>query len=1522
VQRQVSAAVSTPSRNTTRSPMRSLLSALALLVCFGIHAVAQTDVQDGPLLGASLTWEVDRNFRRGTRKVVFTLRSAWAYGTDFGSFSEDPGHEPGSLASRKEKIRSDQAPASQAPKGKRLGMLCFVFCRDTRCDSRRQPTQTVKNGTCVDNDFLVQTHDTDAKYTAGIFTHSLDVDQDAVSVLAYLTFDDAFKSDSLYQRYSSETGLYKGPFTKSGNQIIQEKCVKVDGVYNKFCYHKRSWSFASLKASGATKSKEFFEKCKAPNDGQYCATDCDCATDPNSDCNQVQGRADCGYERSDDGQTAVGAYGAGGESQYLVVPPIPEELVVPPIPVPMLAATFVQLCCSSCGRETFGYACDEARTRLKNYYSPVPSFPLALFQGGASSSKAYDVRLKVSDYDGHILRLLPIRAQNPQVQVAKIVDEGRMKFHDFDPPEGPVVRVEGSFKPNTDSNEGGYMPMKYLPLPEPASRHVIEVLDYMWDENGIEDSLPSIGGAETAATRLGVNQDISPTAKEGGTNSQVLFSTYFQSSTTCPADRIPTWKDDIRTEVDCHYDDVNCFVVLVANVAFSAGAHDITIMEAPGFERINIKDEKATSNVIYPTSTDKTYVTCQDFRGLPTTPGDKTEWDQVLCRDYGSSSPCGCCTSYSSCPEGVPCPKDDLKKQQCHFNAYDYSVQNVGEERVTCFVAKATYCAEEGRESERECQSEQSCFSQPICVRFNIKGREPTFVDPTPLELNSADAVGSIVPGRTDVPACLGYPLHLPIHAKDEDSGDQVRIFVDDELRSTSFFSNRENMYDSMCGTFKPFAGRRNGTNDRQSSIVHLFNAEEDSTIVAKLNSDINWRDGSKSNEAQQSILYELKLSDGNGIETLGDENCKINGISIQTCRQRLVNMDRIICGYAYDNSRERYGRWVGDRPNLNLQKSEKDYRDDHSLGSYVTPRHCWRIKLQAPPVFVTNAAGCIMNNVSSITSDCTPFGHSPGSTVDTTGNRMAYANITMSVLQELDVKFVAYDPNPEDRVKLFVMESPGIPPNMHVGRSTCEASVAESKGAGNTCPRDKLCFGDRTKCECGLTATCDPSKDAKCDPSTDASCGKKCSFCKGDGLSKCDSSDSPGVTLTQNCAEECTAGEEGKCACTGFCPADLSCNRASIRLTWKPNRNDFGKSFFVCVTARDNSNLCAGKGIQGMTERGWYGEQQCMYLEVVPPAFRFAGAWIHEFIAGTSKQQPYGIYVGCTFRLDLIIKEVSVGASYGGKVERSDSLSMAPASVMETSMNIKHERRLMIRVQKKPTCSEAANCDRSELEVTPRLGSEGFYFELCFAGGDQLDMVNMAGVCFEDASRKTTNLQDYKSCNDDSDCGIGKCSPLCIHLQVAKCRYCIKDGPETLRVLMDQFFIDTNWMRIWTLNADSFERLDTDCPRHFDCDQNVRTVEAIDNPELIIKSKTGIGKRILWTGVLYKPVEPEKLTEIACRFRTGLKSLAHNNPDMAVGNGSMILQPGDSVCIGACSAAFTHALLDQQLVPECEGIE
>ena len=950
-----------------------------------------------------------------------------------------------------------------------------------------------------------------------------------------------------------------------------------------------------------------------------------------------------------------------------------------------------------------------------------------------------------------------------------------------------------------------------------------------------------------------------------------------------------------------------------ADVDRAGGASSIDIIEAPGFERIVVDNP--------------VYRTCEVFKGLPSgKPEGVVRWnsDPSLCADYDNLSPCGCCSHRST--EGV-------RDKKCRYNQYHFGMENVGEQRVMCFVATAKYCTSPGTESEALCLGGSStCFSQPLCVRFNIIGHKPTFVAPTPLSLNSADAFGRIVPGRTDVPACLGYPLQLTIKATDLDSGDQVRIFVDDEIRATSFFSDEDDFagFAGSCGDFKPFNALRVGQNAGQKSIVHLKIAEKDSTITAELNPNIRWG----IEQDNQTIRYTLSRDLKNGIDAITE----CDGTDIQTCRQQLLNMDRIICGYAYDNSRSKFAKWVGRRANPNQDSQAKNYSDDHSLGSYATHRHCWRIKLQAPPVFVTNSSGCLPNDGTQqgrpiIRSTCTPFTHrNPGFITDTTGNRMAYANITLSAMQELDLKFLAFDPNPEDRVQLFVMEDPGIPPNMIVGRSTCEPRAAETVvgSADAECSRrNKKCGTSEgksiDKCECSFNSRCNPGAEVG-----DGQ-GAKCAFCDDAGvcnqdmLANCQSittDDSEDEQAKKTCCgeQQCVAGAENDCACTGFCPADLECNRASLRLTWKPDKSDFGKNFFVCVTARDNSNLCKGQEppVAGTTERGWYGEQQCMYLDVVPPAFELHGPWLDTLVKGTSPTNPYAIFIGCTFSADLLLQETSIGAEYGGVINRSDIMSSAKATAMETDVNWKGEKKLMITAMSRSSCpsSELDRCYSTELSITPRAGSEGFYFQLCFSAGDQLGMVQRLGIC-----GGTGNSS--QPCNVDSDCGEEKCLPLCIDLRVEKCRYCVKDGPETLRSVMAQYMIDTNWMRLWTLNADTFGRLQTDCPQYFDCDQNVSAIQAIDNPELIVKARDGgARKRILWTRVLYNPLEPERVSEIACRFRTSLKSLALTNPDMVIGNGSSTLQPGASLCIGACSASFTRELLGQRLVPECEGIE
>jgi hypothetical protein len=77
-----------------------------------------------------------------------------------------------------------------------------------------------------------------------------------------------------------------------------------------------------------------------------------------------------------------------------------------------------------------------------------------------------------------------------------------------------------------------------------------------------------------------------------------------------------------------------------------------------------------------------------------------------------------------------------------------------------CFVAKATFCKDAVQATE--CATNY-CYSTPLCVRFNFKGRSPAFISPTPLEENALDQNGQVLKGYTDIGACR-YIFFLILH--------------------------------------------------------------------------------------------------------------------------------------------------------------------------------------------------------------------------------------------------------------------------------------------------------------------------------------------------------------------------------------------------------------------------------------------------------------------------------------------------------------------------------------------------------------------------------------------------------------------------------------------------------------------------------------------------------------------------------------------------------------------------------------
>jgi len=1077
---------------------------------------------------------------------------------------------------------------------------------------------------------------------------------------------------------------------------------------------------------------------------------------------------------------------------------------------------------------------------MRNYYSPQPNVPLVLFLTANQAQVARKMNYKVVDYDGHQMQVLPVRVQNNRLAHITYTSTTPMTLFADKPLAGPEMQFV-EFTKTSQMMESP--PSGFGLITEKAT--VIEVQDFLWKQlespvprsfkdcildNQFKDpsdvaytdarlsSLPREQWAAIARDKLcGAQQTLAPTVERCRALSDTTLldlcpqleydiyqtapkvsyaarfeyptatagGTVVQSMTTplvqnCPIDRTPIWHSDVQTEINC-YPGESCFAALVAQVGRAASK--IEFEEAPG-------------------SADM---------------GECLVFNQDTCLVDYTSAPCGCCSSRSRCNEDGSCGAEILSEHRCRHFVRTPTIEDVGLSHVMCFIAKAAFCKSVGRESEEECPVGQDyCYSTPLCVRFNYVGHAPEFVAPTPLAENALDSSGQVMKGFTDIGACEGYSVPFALKAHDVDTGDQVRIVLDDTERGTSFFFSQfdfSSTQSESCGIFQAYGAKRSGNNSQQHSFLHLRNAEFDDSIVAPLNDDIQW----VTSTARQRIAYTLNASLNNGIFIREDCTNPVNPTNM--CRQRLLNADRVICGYALDNSRARYRRWMGGRT------------DSHNFGSYSSPRHCWRIRLQAPPTFVTNSTGCVAYNGLVVSSSCTPFNPAAHTIRDPTDQPVAWNHIRMGYTSRLDINFVAYDPNPQDRVTMFVKEEPGIPENMEVGRVECLTRAAK-----------------RPDTPQALEIELENGK-----------CPQKCAS---------DETDSGGKERCE-CAYSTEYTSEQK-----LCPADLSCNRARMRLQWQPQVQDAGKTFKVCVMARDDSDLCHGVSPTA-TAAGWYGETQCVQIEVIRADLAWSGPWIEDYFL---RPTPHPVYVGCSLSFDIKVSETTAGATYGLKVHRSETAGELAAQDLKMHVTL--------------TDGVAGV---TTVTATPRLGSEGATLYMCFMGGYQYRGITYEGMC-----NSTADL--YKGCVTDADCASSKCIPVCVPVEVQKCRYCVADG-DPLRTLMKDFFIDTNWLRLWSLNNDLHATLGTECLPGLDCDQNVENLMAIGNPLLTLGTPSGRGKRILWAGILHKPIVEEDFESLACLHRTSLKSLVAVNPDLDVLAPGSSAKPGEAVCIVSCSS-------------------
>ncbi|EKX30997.1 hypothetical protein GUITHDRAFT_149565, partial [Guillardia theta CCMP2712] len=383
-------------------------------------------------------------------------------------------------------------------------------------------------------------------------------------------------------------------------------------------------------------------------------------------------------------------------------------------------------------------------------------------------------------------------------------------------------------------------------------------------------------------------------------------------------------------------------------------------------------------------------------------------------------------------------PSGDWLGNRFHF-------RSAGNISVICFVAYDV----DSTESVLSTSDAKTCASTPHCIKLKIVASKPTFVVPTPLT-PSYDDNAQLIPNRHDFAACEGWSKDLVLRAADsvtmsisdaEYQQRKFRVFVrdvdvnpsyfDQEVCSSSsayhflpdggqgnwdFFSSQSFSFPpslATCGQFNGYGAQRTGNNAMQISpeAQETGGSVLFKTVASNYDAKVEYAGGT----AELRVRYVPDVSARNGIEV--HKECAaplVEGLFNFSCFQKVVNMDQTICAVAYDNSRQIFGRWVGESdPNGD---DLPEWLRDHSNGDMASDVHCWKIKLAAPPLVW-----------------------------------VPQQRVRLRVQQESSFFFVAQDPNPEDDIEIFITGNPGLPRGASVDVSRCHWREANTEGLCTT---------------------------------------------------------------------------------------------------------------------------------------------------------------------------------------------------------------------------------------------------------------------------------------------------------------------------------------------------------------------------------------------------------------------------------------------------------------------------------------
>jgi hypothetical protein len=136
-------------------------------------------------------------------------------------------------------------------------------------------------------------------------------------------------------------------------------------------------------------------------------------------------------------------------------------------------------------------------------------------------------------------------------------------------------------------------------------------------------------------------------------------------------------------------------------------------------------------------------------------------------------------------------------------------------------------------------------------------------------------------------------------------------------------------------------------------------------------------------------------------------------------------------------------------------------------------------------------------------------------------------------------------------------------------------------------------------------------------------------------------------------------------------------CSSVQRSLAWTPMADDANRTIRVCATPRDNSTLCVPPRSPDAraTASGWYGEEHCIDLFVVPATLAWTGAFVPAPPPSSDQSPSAGVwrfpdqrgFVGCTLKLELNVMEMSRGMNASGEMSDSPYLAAIEPVARET---------------------------------------------------------------------------------------------------------------------------------------------------------------------------------------------------------------------------------------------------------------